>query len=289
MDHDLIDEVAEAYLTRGASGEHVSIRSLAKEYGTTVLRIRKMLITAGVYRSELSDRVNLLYEEGMTIEQIQKETGLGRASVHSYLPYTKSVYNMEEVSDETERIRRYRRRRELKERLQAAGEVRRLEGMRMADNEIGNGRRGAGTELWMFLLRETVKAYEGYGFADAQENVRIRYEIEGDVLRRKDTEERIGWAEFVRMAEEMVCDEGAGRMAEEMVCDGEQGRLAEETVCDGERERLPEEMMSNEEHEQMTEEVTEGTAGMERHDKTPEEGTGERAWVRCVLEELLLR
>lgn len=207
MDYDYIEKVAEAYLTRGASGEHASLRSLAKEFDTTVLRIRKMLITAGVYSSELSDRVNALYEEGMTVEEIQRETGLGRASVHSYLPYTKSVYNMEEVSEETERIRRYRRRREWKERLQAAGEIRSKEGRSQVGGESGCDRGDGGEDLWLLTLRETVKAYEGYGFAE-EGNVRIRYEIKGDVLRRKGVDEGIEWREFVKMAEEMLCEGG---------------------------------------------------------------------------------
>ena len=40
-----------------------------------------------------------------------KETGLGRASVHSYLPYTKIPYNLAELSANAERIRLYRKRR----------------------------------------------------------------------------------------------------------------------------------------------------------------------------------
>lgn len=204
MDHDLIDKIAGEYLMSSASGEHVSIRSLAKEHGTTVLRVRKMLITAGVYRSELSDKVNLLYGQGLSIDQIQEQTGLGRASVHSYLPYTKSVYNLEEVSDETERIRRYRRRREWKERLQAAGQVRQLQRICSADDGAVGSRREKEMELWMFVLRETVKEYEGYAFAGGQEDGCIRYEIEGDVLRRKNTAEQIGWTAFVQMADEMA-------------------------------------------------------------------------------------
>ena len=39
-------------------------------------------------------------------------TGLSRASVHSYLPYTKILYNLEELSVNAERIRLYRERKQ---------------------------------------------------------------------------------------------------------------------------------------------------------------------------------
>ena len=41
-----------------------------------------------------------------------KLTGLSRASVHSYLPYTKGLYNAAEISLNAERCRTYKIRRE---------------------------------------------------------------------------------------------------------------------------------------------------------------------------------
>lgn len=39
-----------------------------------------------------------------------KETGLSKSSVHSYLPYTKIIYNVDELSLYAERCRMYRKR-----------------------------------------------------------------------------------------------------------------------------------------------------------------------------------
>lgn len=64
-----------------------SIRDVAAAMDTTPLRVRKMLVTAGVYSTRLSREVQKLYEEGYTIQQIMDETGLRRSSVHAYLPY----------------------------------------------------------------------------------------------------------------------------------------------------------------------------------------------------------
>ena len=63
-----------------------SIRDVANAMNTTPLRVRKMLVTAGVYSTKLSRKVQSLYEEGYSIQQIMDETGLKRASVHAYLP-----------------------------------------------------------------------------------------------------------------------------------------------------------------------------------------------------------
>lgn len=67
-------------------------------------------VTAGVYSTALSRTVQEMSGAGMNIEQIMSSIGLSRASVHSYLPYKKIPYNMDELSINAERIRLYRER-----------------------------------------------------------------------------------------------------------------------------------------------------------------------------------
>ena len=83
------------------------LNAVAAEFGITALKARKLLITAGVYSTALYRGIAGLAAAGYKIEQIMKETGLGRASVHSYLPYTKIPYNLAELSVNAERIRLY--------------------------------------------------------------------------------------------------------------------------------------------------------------------------------------
>ena len=83
------------------------LNAVAAEFGITSLKARKLLITAGVYSTALYRRIAGLAAAGYKIEQIMKETGLGRASVHSYLPYTKIPYNLAKLSANAERIRLY--------------------------------------------------------------------------------------------------------------------------------------------------------------------------------------
>ena len=86
------------------------LNAVAAEFGITALKARKLLITAGLYSTALSRQVAELYDDGMEISQIMKITGLSRASVHSYLPYTKILYKLDELSANAERIRLYRER-----------------------------------------------------------------------------------------------------------------------------------------------------------------------------------
>lgn len=87
-----------------------SIRDVANAMNTTPLRVRKMLVTAGVYSTKLSRKVQSLYEDGCSIQQIMDETGLKRASVHAYLPYVKGNYNLPDSTLNAERKRVFRKR-----------------------------------------------------------------------------------------------------------------------------------------------------------------------------------
>lgn len=95
-----------------------SMRALAAEMGMTLLKLRKLLITAGAFSSDTSMEVNRLHEQGSSIAEIMDITGLSRASVHSYLPYVKGLYNASTLSLDADRCRIYRKRRELVDRLQ---------------------------------------------------------------------------------------------------------------------------------------------------------------------------
>ena len=86
------------------------LNAVATEFGITALKARKLLITAGVYSTALSRQVAELHASGVEISRIMKITGLSRASVHSYLPYSKIPYNLDELSANAERIRLYRER-----------------------------------------------------------------------------------------------------------------------------------------------------------------------------------
>ena len=87
-----------------------SLRAVAFELGTTILRTRKLLITAGYYSSETSRLVQALSAEGRTDAEIMETTGLKRASVNSFLPYKKLAFNLEQTTVNADRHRIFRQR-----------------------------------------------------------------------------------------------------------------------------------------------------------------------------------
>ena len=97
---------------RDAYEEADSLRSLADELNISLLKLRKLLITADVFTSGICTEINDLHQSGKKIPEIMKLTGLSRASVHSYLPYTKGIYTAEEISLNAERCRTYKNRQE---------------------------------------------------------------------------------------------------------------------------------------------------------------------------------
>lgn len=111
-----------------------SLQSIADRLDLNPIKVRKLLITAGVYKSEIADRVQKAFAEktGMSekqaLEAVMRELNLSRASVTSYLPYRKGVYcphdcDTEQISVGAERIQRMRKRQRMIEALQLQTDV----------------------------------------------------------------------------------------------------------------------------------------------------------------------
>ena len=99
--------------------EECSLQSIADVLNLNPIKVRKLLITAGVYESDVAEKVKSIFEEyretqdyKTSILSTAKELNLSKASVTSYLPYKKGVYfpstEKEKISVGAERQRRYR-------------------------------------------------------------------------------------------------------------------------------------------------------------------------------------
>jgi len=88
--------------------DHLSLHDVAAEFDITVMKARKLLITGGLYSTSLSRRVQELHDQGLTVAQITEQTGLKRASINSYLPYSNTIYNLPDISIKAERQKQYR-------------------------------------------------------------------------------------------------------------------------------------------------------------------------------------
>ena len=106
-------------------GEDCSLQSIADAIVLNPIKVRKLLITAGVYESEVAEKVQATFEEyretqdyKTSILSTANTLKLSKASVTSYLPYQKGVYfpstEKEKISVGAERQRRYRAVRKLR-------------------------------------------------------------------------------------------------------------------------------------------------------------------------------
>lgn len=94
------------------------IKATALELGLAELKVRKLLITGKVISYEQTDTIKSLQREGKTLDQIITITGLSRASINGYLPYTKVPYKEAEISSNAEWCITYRKRKVAVEALQ---------------------------------------------------------------------------------------------------------------------------------------------------------------------------
>ena len=97
----------------------MSLQAIGDELGLNSIKVRKLLITAGVYESEVAEKVKNTFEEyretqdyKTSILSTANTLKLSKASVTSYLPYKKGVYfpstEKDKISVGAERQRRYR-------------------------------------------------------------------------------------------------------------------------------------------------------------------------------------
>ena len=98
----------------------MSLQAIADALNLNPIKVRKLLITAGVYESEVAEKVQDTFEEYRETQSYKEAIlstaatlELSRSSVTSYLPYQKGVYfpgtaSKEKISVGAERQRRYR-------------------------------------------------------------------------------------------------------------------------------------------------------------------------------------
>jgi hypothetical protein len=96
----------------------MSLQAIGDALNLNPIKVRKLLITAGVYESDVAEKVKNIFEEYLETQDYKTSIlstantlQLSKASVTSYLSYKKGVYfssTAEKISVGAERQRRYR-------------------------------------------------------------------------------------------------------------------------------------------------------------------------------------
>ena len=107
MDKEIISQyqaIVDAY------NENHSIKEIASKIGVSVTKVRRVLITEGLWSSRSSRKVGELHAQGLSTQEITERLGISDKAVESYLPYSKGVYGDSNRSDSAIRSEAYRER-----------------------------------------------------------------------------------------------------------------------------------------------------------------------------------
>lgn len=87
-----------------------SILETAKATGLSTVKVRKILITEGLWESDTSIKIGSLLKAGMTTEEIADTLYMSVKNVQAYMPYERGIYKGEELSLDAVRSDKYRNR-----------------------------------------------------------------------------------------------------------------------------------------------------------------------------------
>ena len=79
-------------------------RTIAKRAGISLQKVRKILITAGAWSDETSEKIGKMRSNGMSVPEIAEEMGM-----KTNLPYSKGMYNQEYPTINAIRVRNSKR------------------------------------------------------------------------------------------------------------------------------------------------------------------------------------
>lgn len=104
---ELVDTVAEVYNNTN------EIKATAIELSLPPHKVKKLLITGKVISYSETDQILSLQQKGKTMEEIENIMGLSYSTINTYLPYSKVIYKLSEISQNAERVRRYKARKDV--------------------------------------------------------------------------------------------------------------------------------------------------------------------------------
>ena len=98
----LVRDVCEAYGRPYTEGDRrkPSMRNVAEQFGISPMKVKKILVTGGLFQTEASDEIQRLFACGLSIKEIAKLKNTSVANVNTYLPYERVVYNLNVRNEE---------------------------------------------------------------------------------------------------------------------------------------------------------------------------------------------
>lgn len=76
-----------------------SVKKVVENLGSNTIKVRRVLITEGLWESETSKSVGELYKNGKSVKEIAGILCMSEKNVQSYMPYTRGAYGGEKSND----------------------------------------------------------------------------------------------------------------------------------------------------------------------------------------------
>ena len=102
-------KIISEYLNAAERGEKPSISKIAKTLEVSEEKVRRTLITEGIWTSKTAKQVTDLYHQGMTVSEIAHKLVMSEKNVQSYIPYSRGMYGGD-ASPDAIRSGEYRKR-----------------------------------------------------------------------------------------------------------------------------------------------------------------------------------
>ena len=80
--------------------EQPSMRATAEHFGISALKVKKILLTGGLFQTQLSDEIQAMYLSGLSMNEIAAKKQMSVPNVGSYLPYSRVIYNLDVRNEE---------------------------------------------------------------------------------------------------------------------------------------------------------------------------------------------
>lgn len=101
---ELFDEIIRRY----SAGE--PIKGIARELGVSEVKVRRFLITEGLWMSQTSEEIRKLVQQGYSTEEIADILQKPVKTVQAYMPYSRGEYGSEHMSNSAQNSKKYRER-----------------------------------------------------------------------------------------------------------------------------------------------------------------------------------
>ena len=162
-DRQFMEQVAAQFRsTKSEDRPDGSVNETAVKFGLNRSKVRKILVTTGDLKSNITNKAVRLRRDGLSIREIAEKLEIPLSTVSSYLPYEDEIHGMAEPSEAASEMRSYRERRRAREKLIAelsAKQVNSNDGYGEADS--------LNDEYTRDLTWNLVKAYENAKFKTA--------------------------------------------------------------------------------------------------------------------------